>query len=239
MKKALLLGAVAVFLAGCGISEKVYKADVNGLKDQIATLEQNKEQLIGEKRKLSEELLVLGKEKGALSGDLKKALDRVEELRLMAEKRKAKLMELRNKLQAMVAAGQLKIRTDKGRIIVEMAEKVLFDVGKFKLKPEGLTALSQLTTILMSLEARQFQVAGHTDDTGSDETNWKLSANRALEVVLYMIEQGMPANRISASGYGKFAPVAPNDTPEGRTQNRRIEIVLVPDITELLTPEGE
>jgi chemotaxis protein MotB len=156
------------------------------------------------------------------------------ELKAQAENRKVKIAELKAKLQSMVSAGQLKIRTDKGRMIVEMAEKVLFDSGKFKLKPEGLLALEQLTEILKTLEGRTFQVAGHTDDVGADDMNWTLSLNRAKSVAQYMIEKGMPAERLSAAGYGKFQPVAPNDSPEGKAQNRRIEIALVPNIEEIL-----
>lgn len=230
---------VALAASGCGIKEDVYRRDVNALKDQIALLETQKESLIGERGRLNDELNALAQEKGVLSKDLKKALDKMEELRQQAEQRKARLLELRNKLQSMVAAGQLTIRTDGGRMIVEMAEKVLFDTGKYRLKEEGLAALAQLTSILRTLEGRQFQVAGHTDSAGSDEMNWKLSLDRAREVVLYMVQMGMPPDRVSAAGYGKFAPVASNDEPEGMAQNRRIEIVLVPDISELLSFEDE
>ncbi len=239
MTRWVWVAVLAVVATGCGIKEDVYRRDLNSLKDQIALLENQKLSLVGERTQLSQELSALAQEKGVLSKDLKKALDKMEELRQQAEQRKAKLLELRNKLQAMVLAGQLTIRTDGGRMIVEMAEKVLFDTGKFRLKEDGLVALGQLTGILKSLEGRQFQVAGHTDSAGSDEMNWRLSLDRAREVVLYMVQMGMPPDRVSAAGYGKFAPVASNDDPEGMAQNRRIEIVLVPDIGELLTFDEE
>lgn len=228
------LTLLAVTIAGCGIKEEVYLRDMNTLRDQIAGIEKDKGSLIAEKKRLMDELALVGKEKGALSKDLKTALDRVDDLKEQAARRKAALDSLKGKLQAMVAAGKLRIRTDRGRMIVEMAEQVLFDVGRYRLKQDGKDALEQLTPILASLEARNFQVAGHTDDTGSDITNWNLSVNRAREVVFHMIEMGMPPHRISASGYGKFAPVAANDSPEGRAQNRRIEIVLVPNLEELM-----
>lgn len=236
-----ILGAVAAsVLAGCGIKEEVYNRDVGALKDQVSALEGEKGACVkerdrnaGERDRLKDELAILGKDKSALSAEHQKALARMEELRQQAERRKAKMAELKARLQSMVAAGQLKIRTDKGRMIVEMAEKVLFDTGKYKLKAEGLEALAQLTGILRTLEGRAFQVAGHTDDVGSDEMNWTLSLNRAREVVLYMIEMGMAPDRLSAAGYGKYAPVAANETPEGKAQNRRIEIILVPNLEEL------
>ncbi len=239
MNRMFLVAILAVTAMGCGIKEDIYRRDVDALKDQISLLESQKLQLVGERGRLNDELSALAQEKGVLSKDLTKAIAKMEDLRQQAEQRKARLMELRNKLQSMVAAGQLTIRTDGGRMIVEMAEKVLFDTGKYRLKEEGLAALAQLTSILRTLDARQFQVAGHTDSMGSDEMNWKLSLDRAREVVLYMIQMGMPPERVSAAGFGKFAPVASNDTPEGMAQNRRIEIVLVPDIGELLSFEDE
>lgn len=224
----------AVVAAGCGISKDVYQRDVQALQQQIKDLERDKGTLIGEKRRLTDELARLGQEKGVLSQDLKTALERMEELRQQAQRRKAALDNLKAKLQEMQAAGKLRVRTSRGLLIVEMSEQVLFDVGKYQLKPDGKAALAQLTPILATLEGRQFQVAGHTDDTGSPLTNWRLSANRAMEVTLYMIEQGMPPERLSAAGYGMYAPVAPNDTPENRAKNRRIEIILVPNIEEIM-----
>jgi len=233
MRRSWLWVAV-IGVAGCGISKDVYQRDVQALQQQIKSLEQDKSNLIGEKRRLTDELARLGQEKGVLSQDLKAALERMEELRQQAQKRKAALDALKAKLQEMQAAGKLRVRTDRGRLIVEMSEQVLFDVGKYQLKPEGKAALAQLTPILASLEGRHFQVAGHTDNTGAELTNWRLSVNRALEVTLFMVEQGMPPERVSAAGYGLYAPVDTNDTPEGRAKNRRIEIVLVPNIEELL-----
>lgn len=228
----MMLTATAV--AGCGISKDVYQRDVQALQQQIKDLERDKGVLIGEKRRLTDELARLGQEKGVLSQDLKTALERMEELRRQAQKRKAALDTLKAKLQEMQAAGKLRVRTNRGLLIVEMPEQVLFDVGRYQLKPDGKASLAQLTPILATLEGRQFQVAGHTDDTGSPLTNWRLSVNRALEVTLFMIEQGMPPERLSAAGYGLYAPVEPNDTPENRAKNRRIEIILVPNIEEIM-----
>ncbi len=232
-----ILVATALF-AACGDKEAAYKRDVNGLKDQIAEGENQKGTLLAERQKLSQQLAdttaACSKEKGMLSDDLRKAIDKQRELEQMAEKRRAKLKELKGKLAAMQAQGKLEVRTSQGRMIVKLPENVLFDVGKSKLKAEGEAAVAQLTPILASLEGRQFQVAGHTDSTGKDETNWRLSTERALAVTLFMINNGMPPERVSSIGYGRFQPVATNDTDEGRAQNRRIEIVLQPDISELM-----
>lgn len=234
LRRSTALAVLVLVLAGCGISKDIYWRDVNNLKKQIADVTNENQRLIQEKRKLESELEALAKEKGSLSKDLREAMRKMEELKAQAAKRKAALEALKDRLRELVAAGKLKVKTEGGLIKVEMAEKVLFDVGRYNLKPEGRAALDELTPVLASLPGRRFQVAGHTDDTGSPEFNWKLSLNRALEVVLYMIEQGMPPERISAAGFGMYQPVASNDTPEGRAQNRRIEVILVPNMEELM-----
>ena len=88
--------------------------------------------------------------------------------------------------------------------------------------------------MLRQIPDREFQIAGHTDNTpmrGGD--NWQLSTARAVTVLRFMVQSGVPANRLSASGYADTQPVATNDTDEGRGQNRRIDIVLLPNLNEL------
>lgn len=240
MRWGAVLLACAVF-AGCGVKEEVYLRDTNALKDQISTLEAQKGDLVAQRKRLKDELDALGQIKGTLDQDLQDTKQRMEDVRKrmgdlkrQADERKIKLSELKDKLKSMVAAGQLKVRTYRGRMLVEMAEKVLFDTGRHKLKEEGLEALAVLTPLLRSIENREFQVAGYTDSVGPDDMNWKLSLDRAREVVLYMVEMGMPADRISATGYGENQPVADNETDEGRALNRRIEIVLQPNMDEIL-----
>ncbi|HLT37584.1 MAG TPA: OmpA family protein, partial [Enhygromyxa sp.] len=102
---------------------------------------------------------------------------------------------------------------------------------------EGQQALAQLVAPLKEVN-REWIVAGHTDNvpikTAKFSSNWQLSTARATEVVNYMIDNGMPADRIGAAGYAEFDPVADNSTPEGRSQNRRIEIILMPTIPQNL-----
>lgn len=244
----LTLVAGTILVSGCGIKEEVYLRDTNSLKEQLSTLEKQKGDLVGQRGRLNEEIERIKQEKallsqeknmleqkeGALSSELTNALKEAERLRRQAEERKAKLQQLRSVLDSMVVSGKLTIRTEKGRMIVEIGEQFLFDSGEYKLKDIGRQALSQLVSLLVAIEGRDFQVAGHTDSVGSDEKNWRLSINRALEVVLFMIESGMPAERLSVAGYGETQPVGDNETPEGRALNRRIEIVLQPNMDEIL-----
>ena len=94
-----------------------------------------------------------------------------------------------------------------------------------------------MTQILAGIEGRKFQVTGHTDNipikSARFKSNWELSAQRAVEVTKLMISDGMDAKRLSAAGYADELPVAGNDTDEGRKKNRRIEIVVVPNIEDL------
>jgi chemotaxis protein MotB len=122
-------------------------------------------------------------------------------------------------------------------MVVELPEGILFASGKAKLKDEGEEALAEVAGVLKDIEDRDFQIAGHTDNvpirTRRFPSNWELSAKRAVNVTRYLIEQGMKKDRLSAAGYADTQPVASNRTAEGRQQNRRIEIVLVPNLDEL------
>jgi chemotaxis protein MotB len=113
----------------------------------------------------------------------------------------------------------------------------LFPSGKAKLSREGRGALAQVAGVLAEIKERSFQVAGHTDNVpirnNRFKSNWSLSSARAVAVVQHLIKNGVTSTNLSAAGYGDTQPVASNDTKEGRAQNRRIEIVLQPNLDEL------
>jgi outer membrane protein OmpA-like peptidoglycan-associated protein len=114
--------------------------------------------------------------------------------------------------------------SDRG-LIVNMSD-VLFDVGKFNLRPVAREKLARLAGILMAYPGLKMECEGHTDITGSLELNQRLSLQRATAVQDYLIEQGIETPRISAVGKGPDVPVASNDTREGRQKNRRVEIIV-------------
>jgi len=124
-----------------------------------------------------------------------------------------------------------------GRMILELPNDVLFDSGKTEIKDVGKKTLVQIAEVLRTMPDRKFQVAGHTDNvkiqTARFPSNWELSTARAVEVLKLLVESGMDPKNVSAAGYGEFAPVAPNDAPDGRAKNRRIEIALQPNLEEL------
>lgn len=120
---------------------------------------------------------------------------------------------------------------DERGMIIELDNSLLFPAGQAGLTPEARRILDQLAAILKD-SPNYLRVEGHTDDTPihTDRypSNWQLSTDRAANVVQYWVETcGMPAERLSAAGYSKYRPVAPNDTPAHRALNRRVEVVIL------------
>lgn len=100
---------------------------------------------------------------------------------------------------------------------------VFFDFAKYDLRSESMSELRRIYAELTNL-GWTVEIGGHTDNIGSDDFNATLSQQRAEEVRKFLLQQGLPANRVMAKGYGRKQPVATNDTEEGRAQNRRVEI---------------
>lgn len=105
-------------------------------------------------------------------------------------------------------------------------ETIEFETGTAVLSTESRAALDDIAATLAANSHMKFEVAGHTDNTGDDEINTKLSRERALSVRNYLVEQGVPEANLTAHGYGPRHPIASNETSEGRAQNRRVELVL-------------
>ena len=240
-----VLGILIASVSSCGIAKEVYHGDIERLRGQIDGLEAKNTDLISQKGNLDTQLQAcqlelsgLQKQGAKLDQNLSQALGRIKQLEEIAAKQRGVFQKLRNQLDALVKAGKLTVSIVRGQFTVQMSDKILFDSGRFDIKPEAEDTLIELTRILSGLQGRRWQVAGHTDSDGAVEFNWRLSANRSRAVSLFMIANGMEAERISFAGYGQFAPAAPNETDEEKALNRRIEIVLIPDLEALLAPIG-
>jgi chemotaxis protein MotB len=190
--------------------------------------------------KLGQNVDKLTSEKGQLSQVLADAKARLEELRKQkaaAEARAATFRNLVARLRSMIDAGRLKVVIRDGRMLIALPNDVLFDSGKTAIKPDGQAALAQVAHVLATIPDRHFLVAGDTDDvpihTARFPSNWELSTARAVEVTKFLVENGMKPQVLAAAGYGEFDPVVANDSPEHRAQNRRIEIVLQPNLADL------
>ena len=110
------------------------------------------------------------------------------------------------------------------KALLDYAKTILFDTGKSTIKPESGAVLDNIADILDDYPNVRFRIEGHTDSTGSAERNQSLSQERAQSVMNYLIEKGIPSNRMTAIGYGEDRPIADNNTREGRRTNRRVEI---------------
>ena len=126
---------------------------------------------------------------------------------------------------------KISLFSDERGLVVRAMEKAFFDAGKADLTSRARSALEVIAPVVKKMP-NHLRVEGHTDNapinTSEFRSNWELSVRRATEVVRYLIErQGFPPDRISASGYAEYRPIASNDSPEHRAMNRRIEIVIV------------
>jgi outer membrane protein OmpA-like peptidoglycan-associated protein len=119
----------------------------------------------------------------------------------------------------------LETRDSARGLIVNMSD-VLFDTGEYSLKLGAREKLAKVAGILIAYPSLNIAVGGYTDDVGGDEMNQKLSENRAGAVRDYLVEQGVAANSVTAEGFGNTLPVASNDNPAGRQENRRVELVV-------------
>jgi len=153
-----------------------------------------------------------------------------------SEKRLLAFRALTEKFRSLVDTGKLKVTFRQGQMVLELPSGVLFRSGKSRLSSKGKAALQEILDVLASFKERRFLIAGHTDNRPlkGRASNWALSTARAVSVVLYMTKKaGFAPQQLAAAGYGEFSPIADNSTEQGRTRNRRIEIILVPDLSEL------
>ncbi len=134
-------------------------------------------------------------------------------------------------------AGTIKLKFRKGRLTVELANAILFDSGSAKLKKEGKQALADLAVALKKAGQREFLIAGHTDNipmkSAKFANNWELSSGRAITVVKELEENGMNPKMLGAAGFAEHDPVGDNSSKDGRAENRRIEIILMPKLGEI------
>jgi chemotaxis protein MotB len=253
MRRALLAISVSVLLVAPGCKRKELEAQLAEVQDKLTKTEaelakekQTNEQLRGENQTYKDRIAQLEKELGDVNAQLAELMDKagttakeLAELRAEKAKREKELAVYKNlfdKLKAMVDAGTIKVGFRKGRMVVQLSNAILFDSGKASLRAEGKQAIEALAPALVSVD-RDFLVAGHTDNipikTARFPSNWELSNARAVSVVKALIDAGYPASKIGGAGYAENDPVGDNSSEEGREQNRRIEIILMPNLGEI------
>jgi chemotaxis protein MotB len=206
---------------------KAEQARAKELGDQITALE----------AKFTDLESAYGKTKTDKSA-LESALTELKKRKEETEARVAEFKALLDKFKTLIDAGKLKVRIHEGRMVVELATDILFPSGSATLSKPGKAAIVEVAGLLQSIPGRKFQIEGHTDNVplggaGAYKSNWELASARALTVLHTMTDAGLPSERISAASYGDSRPAVANDTPENKAANRRIEIVVVPDLSSL------
>jgi chemotaxis protein MotB len=259
--KKIFSTLAAVSIIGCGIPKEEHQKTLDQLAQtqqdlalaradkekkekelggKVKSLETENKKLGGELTNVSNKAVSLEQENSSTKSDLaatKAELDQLRKQREQAERRMRAFRELAQKLKSMVDSGKIQVLIRKGRMLVKLPDNVLFPSGSATLKKEGKTALEEVAKALSQIKDRDFVVAGHTDNvaikTAKFPSNWELSTQRAVEVVKFLSSQGMDEKHLSASGYSDTDPIEPNDTAEHKQLNRRLEIIVMPNLEEL------
>lgn len=202
------------------------------LSERLRKAGQSVQDLSGERTELSKAL-----------ADTRTKLEDLAKKQAAAEARVAQFRAIVTKFRTLSQQNRARALIRRGQMLVEIPTDHLFDAGKTQLTADGKATLGQVARILKPMDGRKFQVAGHTDNVKLEKStkftsNWELSTARAVEVTKVLVEEGMDQSSLSAGGFAEFSPAAPNDTPENRKRNRRIEIVLVPTAEEIVSLPG-
>lgn len=240
---------LALLLVGCVPKKKYDELDAqlqatNGkLSSEQARSRGLQEQLTAEQAKsagLQSQLADTLRDKMATDASVAQMQAALQELaarKSAADARIAEFRDLMAKFKALIDSGRLKVKIVAGRMVVEMATDILFSSGSASLSKEGRAALADVATVLASIPDREFQIEGHTDNvpiaTDRFPSNWELASARAVTVVNTLKDGGVDVGKLSAASYAENRPVDTNKTTEGKAANRRIQIVVVPDLSQL------
>ena len=228
----------------------------NALKEQIRKLNGDLTVMTGEKDRIAGQRDELDKLLKSKSDDLLKAVSesrkKVADLEAENTKLKENVAQLQTKSQEVekasntykellqemkgeIAQGQITITELKGKLTMDVVDKILFASGEATVKKEGLAVLKRVVEILKNMQDKNIRVEGHTDNVRITSklariypSNWELSAARAINVTKYLQQQGIDPAILSATAFGEYQPLADNSTAEGKAKNRRIAIILLP-----------
>ena len=227
-------------------------AEVSRLNGSVAGLSADRDKLSAENAALNETLRGktdtlsknisdLRQKIGEMEADNNRLRMEIASLQKAKQEKEEKVQEvsktyeqLMEKMKSEIAQGQVTISELKGKLTVNMVDKILFDSGKAEVKPEGLVILQKVIDILKGLKDKAIRIEGHTDNVQivgnlakKYPTNWELSAARAINVTRFLQQQGIDPANLGAIAFGEYKPVADNGSEEGKARNRRIEITLV------------
>lgn len=255
----LLACSLSLIAVGCGPSKAEYQAQLDKYNQLAAKNQATEDELAKEKaraEKLQAELEAMGFKLDAEGAEKDKLLQALEDYKARAdalERIKKRFEKLRKKLEELTKLG-LKISIRKNRMVISLPGDVLFASGKDDLQTKGKEILGKVATVIREdadLVKRTYQVAGHTDNEKIQsefalkqfKDNWGLSLMRARTVLLYLIAPtsdpknpggGLDPSLWSASGYGETDPIASNAGKYGKERNRRVELIMMPNVEEML-----
>jgi chemotaxis protein MotB len=227
------------------------QAELEKTQSQVLALKEQLQNMGVNLETLNQQLEQSGTQNKALAKNLEELVRALEEYKARAaqlERIRARFELLRDKLKKLTELG-LKVEIRRNRMVIRLPGDVLFASGEDKLRDQGKKVLNEVADVIRmdkQLAGRYFQVAGHTDNKplagGRFGDNWGLSVMRARQVLIYLIGPvdaktgggGLDPLRLHAAGYGETDPVMKNDTDADRQQNRRVELVLMPDVEEML-----
>ncbi len=218
------------------------QAELGHTQNELGAAHAREEQARKEREERDDEIAHLRADAAKLAGNLQATQNEMDALRkahAQAEQRNELYRTLVARLRDAIGAGTLAVEVRKGKMLVKLGDAILFDPGQATLKPDGQRALRQVAQALKEIPERDFLVAGHTDNrpikSSPYASNWELTTARAVTVVRFLQSEGVDPRRLAAAGYSEFDALADNGAPGGRTQNRRIEVVVLPRLDELPT----
>ncbi|MDA7706888.1 OmpA family protein [Flavobacteriaceae bacterium] len=225
----------------------------DALNDSYTALEQNSSKAIADNVQKNRELLAqldakevaLAAENNRLlklEADMQERSQRIAELEALIASKDQAMRDLKDAISKALTAFEgkgLTVEQRDGKVYVSMENKLLFKSGSWAIGPEGRTAIEQLGTVLADNPDIAVLIEGHTDNDpfssgGQIANNWDLSTKRATAIVQILNEnEAINPESLTAAGRGEFAPIASNETTEGKAKNRRIEVVLTPKLDEI------
>lgn len=228
-------------------------ANYNALKDSYDALEKNSSEAMASNSRRNRELLTqLEQKEQALSTersrleklerDLQLRSQRVDELESLIMAQDAKMQALKNAISKAMRNFEgkgLTVEERNGKVYISMENKLLFASGSWSIGAQGKQAVNQLGKVLSENPDIAVLIEGHTDNdpylgTGIIKDNWDLSTKRATAIVTLLLEnKAIDPKNLTAAGRGEFAPISDNNSIEGKSRNRRIEVILTPKLDEI------
>ncbi len=214
------------------------------LEARIASLQEDRDRVeqrrrtasdrFDEARREIDRLETLLSQRGSEFQSLQRRLESLRAVEREVRERNAIYEDVLGRFRSLMDGGQLSVSIVRGRLVILLPQDVLFESGSATLGRDGQTVIAEVASVLSEFPERSFQVEGHTDNvpiaTGRFPSNWELSSARALAVVRLLAERGVSPENLSGAAYGEHQPVASNEDRENRRRNRRIEIVMLPNL---------